>query len=97
MKLSIIVCTRNRAHAIAGCLDSIAVSLSRAAPIEAEIVIVDNGSEDNTSAVVQQWAESCTFPVRLLHEPRKGLAKARNCGLRSAQGGLLVFTTTIAA
>ena len=92
MKLSIIVCTRNRAYAIAACLDSIAASLSRAAPVEAEIVVVDNASTDDTSAVVKKWSESCAFPVQLLHEPRKGLARARNCALRGARGDLLVFT-----
>jgi glycosyltransferase involved in cell wall biosynthesis len=39
MKLSVIVATRNRAHAIAGCLDSIAASLAKAAPLDAEIVV----------------------------------------------------------
>ena len=90
--ISVIVCTRNRAHAIVGCLDSIAAALSHAAPVDAEIVVVDNASEDDTSAVVTRWAASCAFPVRLLHEPRKGLAVARNCGIRGAQGELLAFT-----
>lgn len=92
MQLSIIVCTRNRAYAIAACLDSIAVALSHASPVDAEIVVVDNASEDDTSAVVTTWATSCAFPVRLLQERRKGLAVARNCGIRAAQGDLLVFT-----
>ena len=92
MKVSLIVCTRNRAHAITGCLASIADALSHASPVDAEIVVVDNASEDDTSTVVQQWAASCVFPVRLLHEPRKGLAVARNCGIRAAQGEILVFT-----
>lgn len=92
MKLSIIVCTFNRSYAIAQCLNSIAESLSAAAPIEAEIVVVDNASTDNTSAVVKEWAEKCVFPVQLLYEPKKGLSAARNCGLRSAHGELLAFT-----
>jgi hypothetical protein len=61
MKLSVIVATRNRAHAIAGCLDSIAVSLAKAAPLDAEIIVVDNGSQDATSRAVEESA----FPVRL--------------------------------
>jgi glycosyltransferase involved in cell wall biosynthesis len=54
MKLSVIVSTRNRAHAIVGCLDSIAASLAKAAPLDAEIVVVDNGSQDATSRIVEQ-------------------------------------------
>ena len=48
MKLSVIVATRNRGHAITPCLDSIAASIAHAAPLDAEIVVIDNGSTDNT-------------------------------------------------
>ena len=92
MKLSVIIATRNRAHAIADSLDSIAASLGNAAPINAEIVVIDNGSRDATSKAVEQWAAGCPFPVRLVLEPRPGLSVARNRALRTAQGGLLVFT-----
>lgn len=92
MKLSVIVCTRNRAHAITPCLDSIARSLSLARPIEAEIVVVDNASEDATSEIVRTWAAGCEFPVNLLHESRKGIIHARNCAFRAARGALLVWT-----
>lgn len=92
MKLSVIVCTRNRAQALIPCLDSITQSLTHAAPVDAEIVVVDNASEDNTSAGVRAWAGASAFPVRLLYEPRKGLSAARNCALRAAQGDLLAWT-----
>lgn len=92
MDLSVIVATRNRAGSIAGCLDSIASALSNASPITAEIVVVDNGSKDDTSAVVKRWSETSAFPVRLLVEPRSGYSVALNCALRAAQGRLLAFT-----
>jgi glycosyltransferase involved in cell wall biosynthesis len=92
MQLSVIVGTRNRAHAIAGCLDSIAASLARAAPLDAEIIVVDNGSQDTTSAIVEQWASASPFPLRLLLEPKAGLARAHNRALQAAQGQLLAFT-----
>jgi glycosyltransferase involved in cell wall biosynthesis len=92
MKLSVIVCTRNRAYAITPCLDSIAASLAHTAPVEAEIVVVDNGSTDGTSALVREWAKTCAFPVQLLFEAKKGLAAARNCALRNARGDLLAWT-----
>ena len=50
MKLSIIIATRNRAHAIVGCLDSI-LPCFRQAYVVAEIA-VDNGSTDNTFQIV---------------------------------------------
>jgi glycosyltransferase involved in cell wall biosynthesis len=92
VRVSIIVATRNRAHAITGCLDSIAAALAHAAPLDAEIVVVDNGSHDATPAIVEQWASASPFPVRQLFEPRKGLSAARNCALRAAQGDLLAWT-----
>ena len=92
MKVSVIVCTRNRVHAITACLDSIAVALSHVSPVTAEIVVVDNGSSDDTFAVVQKWAASCAFPVRVVVEPKTGVSAARNCAMRIAQGDLLVFT-----
>src|SRR5438128_2556469 len=92
MKLSVIIATRNRAYAIAGCLDSVAASLATASPLDAEIVVVDNGSTDATSAIVQQWASSSPFPVRLLLEPKAGLSRAHNQALRTAQGQLFAIT-----
>lgn len=91
MKLSVIVCTRNRAHAIIPCLDSIARSLSRARPIEAEIVVVDS-SEDATREIVRAWAAGCDFPLNLVVESRKGLCNARNSGIHAARGALLIWT-----
>jgi GT2 family glycosyltransferase len=92
MKLSIIVCTRNRAYAITPCLDSIAEALANAAPVDAEIIVIDNRSEDNTHAVVQEWAARCAYPVRLLLGHNRGLSAGRNHGIRSSQGDLIAFT-----
>jgi GT2 family glycosyltransferase len=92
VKLSVIVATRNRAHAVRPCLNSIATALATAAPLEAEIIAVDNGSSDNTKDVITSWAESASVVVRILEEPRAGLARAQNLALREARGDLLVFT-----
>lgn len=92
MKLSVIIATRNRAPAIRPCLDSIATAFANAAPLAAEIVVVDNGSTDNTSQIVTQWAATSPFPVHLLYEPKAGLSRAHNLALRTAQGELIAFT-----
>jgi GT2 family glycosyltransferase len=92
MQISVIVCTRNRAHALGPCLDSIARSFARAAALDVEIVVVDNASEDDTPAVVAAWAGKAPFPVNFQREPRPGIAGAHNCGFRAAQGALLVCT-----
>jgi glycosyltransferase involved in cell wall biosynthesis len=86
------VATRNRAYAIAGCLDSIAAAIAYAAPVVAEIVVVDNGSTDDTGAVIKAWAAASAVPVQSLLEPKPGLSRARNAALRAVRGDLLAFT-----
>lgn len=91
MQLSVIVCTHNRKEMLIGCLASIARSLSRAQSVDAEIVVVDNASEDGTAAAVEAWSATCGFPVQIRHEGERGPVPARNCGVRAARGALLVF------
>jgi glycosyltransferase involved in cell wall biosynthesis len=92
MMLSVIIATRNRATTVRACLDSVAAAFARAIPLQAEIVIVDNGSSDDTVDVIEDWAAAGSAPVRLLHEPKPGVSRARNHALRIADGQLLVFT-----
>jgi glycosyltransferase involved in cell wall biosynthesis len=92
MKLSVIVATRNRAYAISACLNSIQAAILNAAPVDAEIVVVDNGSTDDTPAIIKAWASACPVPAQLLSEPKAGLSRARNRALRSTRADLLAFT-----
>lgn len=52
-----------------------------------ELIVVDDGSDDDTSEVLGQLEG----PVRLLSQPRAGAYAARNVGLRHAAGELLAF------
>lgn len=92
MKLSVIVATRNRAYAIRACLESIATAVAKAAPLDAEIVIVDNGSIDNTAETIKTWAAEANVPVQLLYEPKPGLSRAHNRAIRCSRGKILAFT-----
>jgi glycosyltransferase involved in cell wall biosynthesis len=60
--------------------------------LELEIVVVDDGSGDDTQAVVQQ--ARTPHALRYVHRPRdarSGRALARNLGIHAAAGDLLVF------
>jgi glycosyltransferase involved in cell wall biosynthesis len=92
VSLSVIVATRNRAASIMRCLDSIERAFSKAAPLEAEIVVVDNGSADNTLQLLRSWSATTSVPTQILHEPLPGHARAQNRALRAARGRLLAFT-----
>lgn len=89
---SVIVCTRNRQAALGGCLASIAAAAAHAAPRAVELIVVDNGSTDETSAVAAMFAATAPIPVRLIHEARAGLSFARNAGMAEARGDYFVFT-----
>jgi glycosyltransferase involved in cell wall biosynthesis len=94
MKLSVILCTRNRAHAIVGCLDSIAEALANASVAhgDAEIVVIDNRSHDNTPAILKEWAARSAYPVRVLLGEDRGPSAGRNLGMRCARGDLIALT-----
>lgn len=86
--LSVVICTRDRATSLAETLEC----LRRAdrERVRVQIVVVDNGSTDDTKAVVA----SCDFspPVQYLWEPCPGKAHAMNRALKGAQlGDVIAF------
>lgn len=92
MKCSLIVCTRNRAESLMRCLDSMAQAIAEVAPVEAEILVVDNGSTDATANRVTEWIEHYDGEARCISEPRPGVSYARNRAIQSAKGELLILT-----
>jgi GT2 family glycosyltransferase len=90
--LTFTVCTRNGAARISAMLASVAAA-ARAAPTgSVDLVVVDNGSQDCTAALVAEWAARAPLPTVLLQERRPGLAAARNAAIAAARGATLAFT-----
>lgn len=88
VEISAVVCTRDRAPWLEAALASLA---AQTLPCAArEVIVVDNGSTDDTPAVLERAAR--TDPsVRVLVEPRPGLSRARNAGWRAATGRWVAF------
>jgi GT2 family glycosyltransferase len=84
--VSIVLCTRDRPTALAGALRSLLV-LDHP---DYEIVVVDNAATTPaTDQVVRALADE---RIRVVAEPRAGLARARNCGVLAARHGIVAFT-----
>lgn len=88
---SVIVPVYNGAGTILRCLAALARQTVPADDFE--IIVVDDGSQDRTAAVVTEWAgEHSELALRLVQQPNAGPAAARNRGARGAQHPLLLFT-----
>ena len=89
MDLSLIICTRNRALQLPACLAAVT---QMAKPAGFELVIVNNGSGDETESVLRRFKATSTFPVTICEEPTPGLSRARNAGWRASKGEIIAFT-----
>jgi glycosyltransferase involved in cell wall biosynthesis len=90
--VSIIICTRNRGRMIVACLDAALKAMRNAPGVSSEIIVVDNGSTDDTRRLIEEWSSATNAPLLLGEEPKIGLANARNAGIALAKGKLLAFT-----
>jgi GT2 family glycosyltransferase len=81
--VSVIVCSFNGAKTLAACLES----LGRVDYPQYEIVLIDDGSTDNTREIASQFPE-----VRYAYQNNQGLSAARNHGARIARGEVFAYT-----
>ena len=84
VKVSIIVPAYNREKEIAGCIKSLINQTLR----EIEIIIIDDGSTDNTSAVVESFSDN---RITLIKTENRGQGLARNTGIEAAKGEYIGF------
>ena len=89
--VSVIIPTYKRAGMITRVLDSVWNQTYR--PIE--LLVVNDGSPDNTEEVVSEWiakhSETAGFSAKLITQPNAGGCAARNNGLRNAIGEFIQF------
>jgi GT2 family glycosyltransferase len=87
---SIIIPVRNRSIFTKACLLAIEKSV-RADRLPYEIIVVDNGSTDNTTAILTAWSQSRTNARTLRLTENSGFARACNEGARMAHGRYIVL------
>ena len=88
--ISVIIATRDRAALLNETLEAVARQDPPGAPFE--VVVVDNGSVDNTRQSVEEAARRLPIRINYIYEPRPGKSHALNTAVAAAQGDLLVFT-----
>ncbi len=82
-KVSIVVASYNGGRTLPACLNSL-VHLNYP---NYEIVLVDDGSTDDTAKIASHYPA-----VRTIHQANQGLSAARNAGIAAATGELIAFT-----
>lgn len=86
--ISVVICTRNRVDLLRDAIQS--VCDQEYASENFEIIVVDNGSVDDTATLVQGFCDTYSF-VRYVMEPKLGLSHARNRGWQEARGEYVAY------
>jgi len=81
--VSVIVPTYNRGWIVQEAVDSV---LDQDFP-DYELIVVDDGSDDNTPAILANYGQAIT----VLHQLNSGVSAARNHGIAAASGQLIAF------
>jgi glycosyltransferase involved in cell wall biosynthesis len=87
--ISVIVTTYNRDDALDGALRALAHQSDR----KFEIVIAEDGSREETAAVVERWASRLAMPVKHVRHEHNGFrgGEIRNRGIRASAGHYCIF------
>ena len=87
MELSVIIPTHNRSELLRRSLRGLCEQV--ASDRIAEVIVISDGSTDNTPAVIEAFSQR--LPIRFIHQPKSGVATARNRGLREARGKIALL------
>lgn len=85
--VSAIIPTRNRSR----CIDSAILSALGQTYTDLEVIVVDDGSTDNTVQILEEYARKDARIRLIQHSYRKGAQAARNTGIHAAHGRWIAF------
>ena len=83
MRVSVVIPAYNQARFVAQAVESV---LAQTMPA-AEVIVVNDGSTDETAAVLDQFQT----PVRVLTQQNQGVSRARNAGVAASSGDAVAF------
>ncbi len=89
--VSVVIATLNRSEQIAKCIERF-LDLAPKPGAAWELIVVDNGSTDDTAERIKALQAQCDFPLSYIFEPTPGVSAARNAGIRAARHDILAFT-----
>jgi hypothetical protein len=89
-RLTVMIPTQRRLGGLAVAVRSV-LGQQGVALSDLEIVVVDNDQVDSARATVEALAADATCAIHYVHEPRAGVANARNAGMAKASGALIAF------
>ncbi len=82
--ISVVIPVYNSEKTLAACLDS----LRRLSWSPVEIIMIDDGSSDASPEILKQYGDA----IRVIRIPNAGPSRARNIGIREANGDFIAFT-----
>lgn len=85
-QISVIIPAYNAERFVGDCLDSVIAQTYN----NLDIVVVDDGSNDMTGSIVDEYAKRDTR-IQVIHQKNAGLSRARNVGLKYARGKYIMF------
>lgn len=86
--LSVIIPTYNRKDELLQCLRRFHYQVTEA---RYEVLVIDDGSDDGTESLIRQQQDTFRFPFSYLRNIGRGPAAARNLGIDTARGEILLF------
>ena len=87
MRFSVIIPLYNKAPYISKAIESVLSQTYR----DFELIVVDDGSTDNSLAIARSALEKCNLPCQFIHQANLGVSATRNNGVAASHGEFLCF------
>lgn len=72
-------------------LDECIQSILNQSVYDYEVILVDDGSTDNSGIICDQYAKKCPNKIKVIHKQNEGLISARRIGILHAKGDFCLF------